>query len=334
MSEPVRFGILGLAHVHVFGMTALLQAAGAELAAFHGDAGMMEGFGKLQPGARAAGDAREILEDPTIALVLCADVPDRRAAIGIEAMRHGKDVFVDKPAAVTREELDALDAARRESGRLCAIFYSERLASRSTLRAQALVEAGAIGEVVETIGVGPHQLGLTARPDWFFEPARSGGILGDLASHQMDQFLAFTGAEEAEVVAATVANRAHPERPGFEDYGSVLVRSPRATGYARVDWYTPAGLGTWGDVRLTVLGTEGSLEVRKNVDPAGRPGGEHVLLVDGQETRHIDCSRDPLPFAGNLLRDVRERSETAQSPSQAFRAQALALEAQERATRL
>jgi predicted dehydrogenase len=330
-APPVRFGILGLAHLHVFGMTGLLREAGAELVAFHGDAPMMEGFGKLFPDARAVSDPRAILEDDSIALVLCADVPDRRAATGVEVLRHGKDLFVDKPAAVTRAELARLRAAREETGRLCAIFYSERLTSRATLRALELVRAGAIGEVVETVGLGPHQLGLTARPEWFFDPARSGGILGDLASHQMDQFLAFTDSREAEVVAAQVANRAHPDRPGFEDYGSALVRGDRGTGYARVDWYTPDGLGTWGDVRLVVLGTEGTIEVRKNVDPAGRPGGDHLILVDAKETRHVDCSRDPLDFGRRLLADVVERTETALPQARAFQAQDLALAAQERA---
>jgi len=332
-APPVRFGILGLSHIHVFGMTGLLRAEGAELVAFHGESAMMEGFGKLHPGARAAADPREILEDDAIALVLCADVPDRRAATGREVMRHGKDLFVDKPAAVTRAELAALREAQRETGRLCTIFYSERLTSRSTSRALELVRAGAIGEVVETVGLGPHQLGLTARPEWFFDPARSGGILGDLASHQMDQFLVFTDSREAEVVAAQVANRAHPDRPGFEDYGSALVRGDRGTGYARVDWYTPAGLGTWGDVRLFVLGTEGTIEARKNVDPAGRPGAEHLILVDGKETRHVDCSRDPVPFGRQLLEDVANRTETALPQARAFQAQELALAAQELAVR-
>ena len=235
--------------------------------------------------------------------------------------------------ATAREDLARLRAAQEATGRHCVIFFSERLTSRSTRRALALVRAGAIGEVVETIGLGPHQIGLTARPAWFFDRARSGGILGDLASHQMDQFLAFTGSRDARIVAARTENRLHRDRAGFEDYGSVLLQSDRATGYARVDWYTPAGLGSWGDVRLTVLGTEGQLEVRKNVDPAGRSGGDHVLLVDGDETRHIDCQRDPLPFGEQLLADVVARTCTAQDPALAFRAQDLALEAQALANR-
>jgi predicted dehydrogenase len=330
----VRFGVIGLSHLHVFAMTGLLREAGAELAAFHGEPAMAEGFGKLFPDARACADPDEVLDDDRIALVVCADVPDRRAAIGRSVLGRGKALFVDKPAAVTTDELAALRAAQRHSGRPCAIFYSERLTSRATCRALALVRAGAIGEVVETVGLGPHQVGLAPRPDWFWDPARSGGILGDLASHQTDQFLAFTGSREAEVVAAQVANRAHRDRPGFEDYGSVLLRGERGTGFARVDWYTPDGLGTWGDGRLTVLGTEGYLEVRKNVDPAGRPGADHVVLVDANETRHVDCSRDPLGFGPELVGAVAAGGLPPEEQARVFRAQELALEAQARAVRL
>jgi predicted dehydrogenase len=334
LSEPVRFGVIGLAHLHVFSMVGLLREAGAEFVAFHGDAAAADGFGKIFPGARACSDAAEILDDPSIALVACADVPDQRAGVGVAALERGKAFFVDKPAAVSIDELARLRRAQEASGRACAIFFSERLTSRATCRALSLVQAGAIGEVVETLGVGPHQIGLAPRPGWFYEPARSGGILGDLASHQTDQFLAFTGSTEAEVVAAQVANRSHRDREGFEDYGSVLLRGDGGMGYARVDWYTPAGLGTWGDGRLTVLGTEGYLEVRKNVDPAGRPGGDHLLLVDANETRHVDCSRDPLAFGPQLLAEVVAGAPDAPAQARAFLAQRLALEAQAKAMRL
>jgi len=330
----IHVGVIGLSHLHGFAMAGLLRDAGAQLVAVHGEPPMADGFTKLFPGARTCSDAREILEDDAISLVACADVPDRRAQIGVEALGHGKAFFVDKPAAVTVAELGELRRAQAASDRPFAIFFSERLMSRATSRALALVRAGAIGDVVETVGLGPHQIGLAARPDWFFDPQRSGGILGDLASHQTDQFLAFTGSRTAELVASQLANRAHPEHPGFEDFGSLLVRGDGGTGYARVDWYTPDGLGTWGDGRLTVLGTDGYLEVRKNVDPAGRPGADHLVLVDRKEARHIDCSRDALAFGPRLLADVACGSDEALPRDHAFLAQQLALEAQAKAVRL
>jgi len=330
--SPVRFAVIGIDHVHVFGMTIALREAGAELAAFDAlGSPLAEGFGKVFSQAENVADRRAILDDPSIELVVCAAIPDRRAALAAEAMRSGKDVWVDKPAAVTREDLATLRAAQRAGDRRFCVYFSERVGSRATERALALVRAGAIGRPVQMTVFGPHQIGLVPRPDWFWVPARAGGILVDLASHAIDQFLCLFGADEVAIAAARTVNRGHPERVGFEDFGELLLRTPAGSGYARVDWYTSAGLGTWGDGRLFVLGTEGSLEVRKYCDPAGRPGADHLLLVDDRAVHYVDCAQDPLPFAAQLLRDVRERSETAMSAAHALRVTELAIAAQERA---
>jgi predicted dehydrogenase len=334
-SPPVRFAAVGLDHIHALGQVAMLLRSGAEFAAWYGSGNDLSPvFEKSFPQARRAANPGAILEDPSIALVTCAAVPDRRARIAIEAMRHGKDVLVDKPGAVTLEELEELRAVQRETGRFWMVFFSERLESRATVKAVELVQTGAIGRPLQTVGLGPHQLGLTPRPEWFWDPRRAGGILGDLATHQIDQFLVVTGSEQAEVVSAQVANHSHPEKPEFEDFGDLLLRAPAATGYARVDWYTPAGLGTWGDGRLFILGSEGAIELRKNCDLAGREGADHLFLVDGESTRYLDCREEPLPFAPALLRDVMERGETAMPQAHAFRVTEIALRAQLQATRL
>lgn len=96
----------------------------------------------------------------------------------------------------------------------------------------------------------------------------------------------------------------------------------------------PRGLNTWGDGRLTVLGTEGYIEVRKNVDIAGRPCGNHLFLVDEKETRYVDCTRAPLPYGERLVDDLLNRTETAMAQAHCFRATELALTAQKQARRL
>jgi predicted dehydrogenase len=107
---------------------------------------------------------------------------------------------------------------------------------------------------------------------------------------QIDQFLWFTGTEQADVVSSIVANYSHPDSPKMQDFGEVMLRSDGAHGYVRVDWYTPRGLPTWGDGRLVILGTEGYIELRKYVDVAGRPGRDHLFVVDDAGTEYIDCS--------------------------------------------
>lgn len=320
---------VGLAHGHIFSMTRSLLDAGAELVAYVSEPGAVgEGFARRHPGAKPVADAREVLEDPSIGLILGAGIPSERAPVGIEVMRHGKDFLVDKPGFTSLEQLDAARRVQVETGCFYSVCFSERLESRATVHAGELVRAGAIGRVVQTLGLGPHRMRPAQRPPWFFERARYGGILVDIASHQVDQFLHFTGETGARVVAARVANRAHPQHPELQDFGEILLEGDAASGYIRVDWFTPEGLPTWGDVRLFVTGTEGAIELRKNVDLEGRPGGDHLFLVDARGTRYVDCSDRSLPFASRLLDDVVNRTETALPQAHSFRASELALQAQ------
>jgi predicted dehydrogenase len=333
--KPIRFAVIGMNHNHIYGQVRLLLKAGAELAGYYGaEAGLNEEFAKTFPQAKPARSEAEILEDPTIDLIASAAIPSERSGVGVRAMQHGKDFLSDKPGFTTLEQLERARKVQAETGRIYVIDYGERLENRATSKAAALVRAGAIGKVVNTVGLGPHRARYGTRPPWFFVREQFGGILIDIAAHQMDQFLYFTQASEVEVVASSVANFHHPEYPEFEDFGEVLLRTPECTGYVRVDWFTPEGLDTWGDTRLTVIGTDGYVEVRKNIDVASRPGSDHLFLVDQKGTQYIDCKEVELPFGRQLLDDIRNRTQTAISQVHVFRAMELALKAQEKASRL
>jgi predicted dehydrogenase len=254
--------------------------------------------------------------------------------MAIEAMRHGKDVMSDKPGCTTAEQLADLQRTVAETGRIWSVNYSERFEVPAATRAIELVNAGAIGRVVQTVGLGPHRLNRHLRPAWFFQREQYGGVLCDIASHQVEQFLTFTGSADAEIVASSVGNFANPSDPELEDFGEMLLRSDRGQGYIRVDWYTPDGLATWGDGRLTILGTDGYIELRKYVDIAGRPGSDHLFLVDNKETRYIDCSNAGLPYTASLIADVLDRTERAMAQAHCFKVMELALKAEAMATRL
>jgi predicted dehydrogenase len=242
--------------------------------------------------------------------------------------------MVDKPGITTLEQLAEVRKVQAETRRIYSIMYSERLENRATVKAGELVQAGAIGRVVQTIGLGPHRMNPKTRAPWFFEGPRFGGILCDIGSHQADQFLYFTGSTRADIVAAQVGNVHYPQYPTFEDFGDVMVRGDGGAGYIRVDWFTPDGLATWGDGRLTILGTDGFMEIRKNIDIAGRTGESHLFLVDQKETRYIDCRNVPLPYGPQLVSDVLNRTETAMTQAHCFLATELILKAQAQAQRV
>jgi predicted dehydrogenase len=331
----IRFAVIGVNHGHINSMTNAVVRGGGELVWLHAkEPDLAEAFLKRFPMARQARSEAEVLEDPSIQLVLSAAIPDERAPLGIRVMRHGKDYVADKPGVTTLDQLAEVRTVQAETRRIYSIVYSERFENRATVKAGELVRAGAIGKVVQTVGLGPHRMNIASRPAWFFDKARFGGILCDIASHQADQFLFFTGSTRAEVLASQVGNVHYPQYPDFEDFGDMLVSGDGGSGYIRVDWFTPDGLPTWGDGRLTVLGTDGFIEIRKNVDMAGRPGGNHLFLSDQKATTYVESADVDLPYGRQIVSDVVDRTETAMSQAHCFLATELVLRAQRQARRL
>jgi predicted dehydrogenase len=286
-------------------------------------------------GVKVAGSEDEILNDRSIQLVCSAGIPDLRAPLGVRVMRNGKDYLSDKPAVTTLNQLAEVRRTVKETGRMFAIMYSERLEVRAAVRAGELVKAGAIGRVVQTINIAPHQItnpeNHRERPDWFWDPARYGGILCDIGSHQADQFVYYTGSTVADVTASQIANVNHPKTPKFQDFGDMMLHGNGGFGYVRVDWFTPDGLGQWGDGRLFILGTEGYIELRKYIDITGRPGGNHLFIVDGKQARYIDCTDVVLPFGPQFVADIVNRTHVAQEQETALLATELVLKAQKNA---
>lgn len=337
--DPGEFLVaaIGLDHGHIYGMCNGLVEAGAQLrSVYDPDPAKLEAFCERFPEAKPARCEEEILEDEAVQLIASAAVPADRAEIGIRAMRHGKDYFVDKPPVTTMEQLAAARAVVEQTGRKYGVYYSERLHVEAAVFAGQLLEQGAIGRVVQVLGTGPHRLSAPSRPAWSFERDRYGGILCDIGSHQIEQFLFFSGATDAEVTSSRVANYAHKDHPGFEDFGDCsLLGSNGAVGYFRVDWFTPDGLGTWGDGRTVLLGTDGYIELRKYTDVAREPVGDHVYLVDHRGEHHFAVhGQVGYPFFGGFVRDCLNRSEDAMTQEHAFKAAELSVTAQARALRI
>ncbi|MBB4184463.1 putative dehydrogenase [Sinorhizobium terangae] len=327
--DELRFAAVGLNHNHIYGQVNCLLRAGARLVGFHEpDDALAAEFSATYKDVPRIATLDRILEDESIGLVTSAAVSAERAEVAIRAMRHGKDVLVDKPGMTSLDQLARVRRVQAETGRIFSILYSEHFESPATVKAGELVAAGAIGEVVHMVGLGPHQLRKESRPGWFFRRSDYGGILTDIASHQCEQFLFFAGAADATILSASVDNRSVPESPELQDTGNIHLSTGRATGMIHVNWLTPDGMPTWGDGRLFIVGTTGTIEVRKTVDLAGRAGGNHLFLADRGGVEHIDCSDVDLPFGRQLLADIRDRTETAMPQERCFKAMELALSAQ------
>ncbi|GAB3736873.1 Gfo/Idh/MocA family protein [Spirosoma lituiforme] len=328
----IRFAVIGINHGHIYSQVDAVIRGGGELVSFFAkEADLSAAFAKRFPQAKQVKSDNEILDDKSVQLVLTSGIPAERAPLGVRVMKAGKDFMTDKPGITTLGQLAEVRRVQKETKRIYSIMYSERLENRATVKAGELVKSGAIGHVIQTIGLGPHRMTPKSRPDWFFDKTQFGGIICDIGSHQFDQFLFFTGSKKADIVAAQVGNVHFPQYPKFEDFGDVMLRGDGGMGYIRVDWFSPDGLKSWGDGRLTILGTDGFIEIRKNIDPGGREGGNHLFITDNKETRYIDCSKEPLPYGEQLVNDVLNRTETAMSQEHCFLATELALKAQKQA---
>lgn len=331
------FAAIGLDHGHIYGMTNGLLEAGATLKwVYDPDPAKVAAYCKCYPQAAAAACEAQIFDDPEVRLIAGACVPGDRAALGIRAMRAGKDYFTDKAPLISLEQLDAARAAVRETGRKYMVCFSERLQSESAVYAGELIRQGAIGRVIQVLGMGPHRLNAPSRPVWFFERARYGGILCDIGSHQIEQFLFYTGATDATVAASKIANYNHPEYPELDDFGdATLIGNNGATGYFRVDWFTPDGLRSWGDGRTFILGTGGYIELRKNLDVGREGDGDHVFWVDGKGEHTFDArGKTGFPFFGQLVLDCLNRTENAMTQEHAFKASELCVRAQLQAVKV
>jgi predicted dehydrogenase len=331
-AHKIKFAVIGINHYHVYSEVEAVLRGGGELVALYAkEPDLIAAFQKRFPQARLARSEAEILEDPSIQLVVSSIIPVERAPLGIRVMRHGKDYLSDKPGITTLEQLAEVRKVQAETKRIYAILYSGRLESKAALKAGELVKAGAVGRVIQTLNIAPHQVNPATRPEWFWDPAQYGGILCDLGSHQADEFLFYTGSTSAEIASSQVANVNHKDHPLFQDFGDAMLHGNGGAGYFRVDWFSPDGLGTWGDERLFILGTEGYIELRNDVDIAGRKESEHLFIVDQKQTRYIDCNKLTLPFGPQLVSDIVNRTHTAQDQKAAFLAAELVLKAQKMA---
>ena len=326
----VRLGVNGLDHNHVFEIVDRLVKAGAVAACHVPEGGFLEHYEGWQTESQAV-TYDEMLADDTIDLIVTAAIPNQRAEIALAAIAAGKHVVSDKPGLTTMDQLDAIRAAiADEPGRPWTVLFTERYENRAISEAVRLARAGAVGRIVHVIGAGPHTMWAKRRPDWFWDPDATGGILVDIGSHQVDQFLTIADltAADVAVVTAAVGNVASPDHPAMQDIGSMTLAGPEVVSDHRLDYLTAKGLGTWGDCRLTIVGVDGTIEARANVDIAGAEGAEHLIVVDGDGTRRVDISDVVVGWGEQLLADLADAGERLMTQQHAIDVTDVCLRAQ------
>ena len=325
------FSVAYLDHGHINGQTNGLLQAGATLKyVYDSDEKRLAAFCEKFPQAIIADSFEQILADHDTQLVAAAAIPNLRADIGIKVMQAGKDYFTDKSPFTTLEQLSKVKAVVAETGQKYAVYYAERLHNEAAWQAGELIKQGAIGRVLQVINLAPHRLAKTTRPAWFFDKQQYGGILTDIGSHQVEQFLTYSGASNATINFARATNLNNPDKPGLEDFGEIsMTGNNGASFYTRVDWFTPEGQATWGDGRTFIIGTEGNIELRKYNDVARQAPASKIFITNGEKEQEIDCyGNSAFPYFGQLILDVINRTDNAMSQAHVFKAAELSMQAQ------
>ncbi|HKL79824.1 MAG TPA: Gfo/Idh/MocA family oxidoreductase [Mobilitalea sp.] len=328
---------IALDHGHIYGMCNGLTEAGANLKwVYDPDPEKVAKFCKAFPEVQVAHSEAEVLSDPEVRLVAGAAVTSKRCDLGLRVMDAGKDYFTDKAPLTTLEQLSKAKEKVKSTGKKYMVYYSERIHVECAVYAGYLIDEGAIGQVIQVIGLGPHRLSAASRPNWFFEKENYGGILCDIGSHQIEQYLYYAKVKEADIVRSQIGNYSHSQYPGLDDFGDCnIVGANGTTNYFRVDWFTPDGLSTWGDGRTMILGTEGYIELRKYVNVGTAKSSNHVFLANGKGEYHYEVSgKVGYPYFGQLILDCLNRTENAMTQEHAFKAAELSVKAQLQAVEL
>jgi predicted dehydrogenase len=326
------FSVIGLDHGHIYAMCNGLLEVGAMIRqVYDPDPNKIIEFLKKYPAAIPVESPTEILADAKIHLIASAIRPDLRAELGIRVMKAGKDFFVDKPGMLSLAEIDTVALCCKKTKQKYLIYFGERIHVEGAIFAEELIQKGTIGTVLQVTILAPHRLNKEIRPSWFFEKSKNGGIITDIGSHQIEQFLSFCQAKTAHILHSYVTNYENKDKPEFYDYGECnLLADTGALCYFRVDWFTPAGLGAWGDGRVFILGTKGSIEIRKYINVAQDRRGDHVYWIDETGEYYEQVSgKLGFVFFGKLILDCLQRTEYAATQQHILESMRITVRAQE-----
>ena len=331
MKKTLTLGVMGIDHSHIFDMLDEMVKEGCNCNYFwtEGSPLTLKEFNRKYPHIKRVENKSEILENDKIDMILISSIPKNRGHLSVEALKSGKDVMVDKPGCTTLDQLNDLKQVVKETGKIWSVNFSERFHVAAVAKAEELVTEGKIGKVIQTMGTGPHRQGNYERPDWFYDRESYGGIITDIGSHQIHQFLVFTNSNKAKITHSLVKNITKKHLSGFQDFGEINLTGNGGYGYVRLDWFTPDALPTWGDGRLFILGDKGFIEIRKYTELAKSNSGNHLYYANNDEVKYIDCANVKLPYFRNLIEDVLNRSETACSQELTYLTMELAIKAQE-----
>jgi len=234
------------------------------------------------PSAKIARSIEEILNDPTIDLIVVGTPNDSHVEYATAALRAGKHVVVDKPVAPTSAEVRSLIDLAKAHGKILAPFHNRRY-DNDFLTLRKLITEGTLGRIVTVDSHFDRFRPLQRGHSWKEVAGPASGNLFDLGPHLIDQALALFGAPTH--ITATVRydrdktdiDDAADVTLHYEIHGKTILYHCRETMIAA----DPAP-------RFRVHGTLGSF-TKSGLDPQER------ALLDGAKPPQLGSQQPWLP---------------------------------------
>ncbi len=306
----MKFAVIGINHGHIYGQVeGLLTVPGSQCAGVAVDQPhLLEEFSRRFPQIPIR-TRESILNDATVDLIASASINSDRGPLAVEVLSRGKHFFVDKPPLTDLAQLEPLRRAIATSGKLFFVYYSERLSNPFDQQAKTIYQQGGIGELVHLMGLGPHKLNADIRPDWIWNPRQYGGVINDLLSHQVDWFCWFTD-QKIRQFSSRLGQFGAAAGREFDDFGDVMVTAENGiTGYFRADWFTPEKSPVWGDVRGLIVGTRGTIEIRRiiNLGAVDTPASGPCMILTNDQSgpTRIPAGNQPLAWPQHIASSLR-----------------------------
>lgn len=219
----------------------------------------------------------------------------------------GLHVFVDKPAAINQAGLDLIQAAVERNPGLKLTMGLVLRGRPPYLKMKSLIEAGAIGEVVNVIARKSYTLRRAKRPTFMFDAALSGGEWIELAVHDVDLVSWLVGRQYSSVTAAH-GNVTSPSEP-YQDNGAALFTfAGGGTAFIQHDRLNPSTDGCGLQWHMTLVGSNGVLDL----------GEELRLWNDDGPTTVIEDLPEELSFFNNFVDAIQTETPLIITPQDVF----------------
>ena len=218
----------------------------------------------------------ELLADERVEAVAIGDYYQKRGAMVIEALRHGKHVICDKPICTELDELKTIRELSTEKGLVVSCMLDLRYMPQVEKVKEMLAE-GAIGDLHIASFTGQHPLNYGVRPSWYFEDGKHGGTINDIAIHGIDLLRYLTGRDLTKINCARSWNAFASEVPSFKDSAHLMIEMGEMAVIADVSYAAPRFSGilpTYWDFKL--WGSDGMISFNYR-DPS-------IYLYKGDET--------------------------------------------------